>query len=100
MSQVQVADFSQSAMMADEFNLPMFDEDEYRAWTNEWRDMPEFVQEEQRPYAQIVFRFVNAEDLQAFAKLIGQPLTRRTRSAWHPPLQRGANGRKRWVTEP
>lgn len=46
--------------------------------------MPEFVQEKQEPYAKIIFRFENEKDLQDFAKLIGQKLTNKTKSSWHP----------------
>ena len=46
----------------------------------EWVDMPEFVQEKQEPYAKIIVRFDSEEDLQEFSKLIGQPLTNKTKS--------------------
>ena len=49
-----------------------------------WQDMPEFEQEKQEPHAKIVFRFESEEDLQEFAKLIGQKLTNKTKSAWSP----------------
>ena len=68
-------------------------------WTQEWKDMPEFVQEKQTPYAKIIFRFESEEALQEFAQLIGQKLTNKTKSAWHPQLVRGINSNKRWVDE-
>jgi hypothetical protein len=49
-----------------------------------WSGMPEFVQEKQEPYAKIIFRFEDEESLQEFAALIGQKLTAKTKSAWHP----------------
>lgn len=49
-----------------------------------WFGMPEFIQEKQEPYSKIIFRFENAHDLQAFAELIGQKLTNKTKSSWHP----------------
>lgn len=54
------------------------------SWKDEWLEMPEFVQEKQRPYAQIVVRFDSEDDLQEFATLINQKLTRKTKSIWHP----------------
>ena len=51
---------------------------------SEWQQMPEFVQEKQEPFAQIIFRFETEDDLSAFAELIGQKLTGKTKSAWHP----------------
>ncbi len=65
----------------------------------EWVDMPEFVQEKQEPYACIKVRFENQEDLEEFAKLIGQPLTNKTKSIWHPKLVRGINSDKRYTDE-
>lgn len=64
-----------------------------------WVGMPEFEQEKQRPYAKIIFRFASEEDLQEFAEMIGQKLTEKTKSAWHPKLVRGLNSNKRYVDE-
>jgi hypothetical protein len=66
---------------------------------DEWKDMPEFVQERQDPYAKIIIRFETKEDLEEFSKLIGQKLTQKTKSIWHPELQRGINSAKRYVDE-
>jgi len=64
-------------------------------WEDEWQDMPEFIQQKKgKPYAQIIFRFDNEQDLQDFAKLIGQKLTKKTKSAWHPQIERGLNANK------
>jgi len=82
-----------------EVNFLLPSKGSYMSWQEEWKDMPEFVQEKQRPYAQIIFRFANEEDLQEFARMIGQKLTRRTKSAWHPPVIRGLNANKRWINE-
>ncbi|MDH3325875.1 MAG: hypothetical protein OEM38_04055 [Gammaproteobacteria bacterium] len=49
-----------------------------------WDGMPEFVQEKKEPYSKIIFRFENEDDLQEFAELIGQKLTSKTKSSWHP----------------
>jgi len=65
----------------------------------DWGGMPEFVQEKQEPYSKIIFRFANEEDLQEFAELIGQKLTSKTKSAWHPRLIRGINSNKRYSNE-
>jgi len=50
---------------------------------DEWVGMPEFIQEK-KPEQMIKVRFENDEDLQDFARLIGQKLTDRTKSIWHP----------------
>ena len=65
----------------------------------EWKDMPEFIQTKQEPYSQIIVRFRNQEDLDEFAQMIGQKLTVKTKSIWHPALVRGMHGKKRWIDE-
>jgi hypothetical protein len=66
---------------------------------DEWKDMPEFVQEKQEPYAKIIVRFANKEDLEEFSQIIEQKLTQKTKSIWHPELVRGINSAKRYVDE-
>ncbi len=53
-------------------------------WQEQWRGMPEFVQERQREYAKIIVRFKTKEDLEDFARLIGQRLNRKSQCTWHP----------------
>ena len=65
----------------------------------EWKGMPEFVQDKQRPFSQIIVRFRCQEDLDDFSQLIGQKLTAKTKSIWHPRLMRGLNAAKRWDDE-
>lgn len=66
---------------------------------DEWKNMPEFVQEKQEPYAKIIVRFANKEDLEEFSKMIEQKLTQKTKSIWHPELERGIHSAKRYVDE-
>jgi len=58
--------------------------DSKKAAQEEWQQMPEFVQEKQEPYSQIIFRFETEQDLIEFSELIGQKLTSKTKSSWHP----------------
>jgi hypothetical protein len=48
-------------------------------WKEHWVGMPEFVQEDKPPYKKIFLNFRNEEDYKAFAKLIGQNLTEKTK---------------------
>ena len=66
---------------------------------DEWKDMPEFVQEKQEPYAKIIVRFANKEDLEEFSIMIQQKLTQKTKSIWHPELEKGIHSAKRYVDE-
>jgi hypothetical protein len=59
------------------------------SWREHWQDMPEFVQDELKPYAEIRFRFASEAALQDCAARLEQKLTRQTKSAWHPRLERG-----------
>ena len=72
---------------------------EKNGWEEEWVDMPEFIQKKQTCYAQIIFRFDNEKNLQEFAKLIGQKLTKKTKSCWYPFKSHWGNNKKVWVDE-
>jgi hypothetical protein len=65
----------------------------------EWVGMPEFVQEKQEPYAKIILRVRNKEDLELLSKLLEQSFTSKTKSAWFPAIVRGINSNKRYVDE-
>lgn len=68
-------------------------------WKEEWQDMPEFIQEKQEPFSKIIVRFATEEDLNEFSEMIGQKLTPKTKSIWHPKLVRGINSNKRYISE-
>lgn len=59
--------------------------------------MPEFIQEEKKPFSTINIRFRNQEDLDKFAKLIGQKLTPKTKSIWYPEMEKRQRGL--WVDD-
>ena len=64
---------------------------------DEWVGMPEFIQEKKEPFSKITVRFETEEDLNAFAKLIGQKLTPKTKSIWHPHKPHRSGLVRRWV---
>ena len=66
-------------------------------WKEHWKDMPEFVQEKQRPFRQLIIRFDTQEAYDDFARRIEQPLTEKTKSIWHPRLQRNVHETKRYI---
>lgn len=69
-------------------------------WQKEWKDMPEFIQfNKDKPYTQITIRFATKEDLDEFAKIIGQKLTNKTKAIWHPAIERGLTAHKIYVDE-
>ena len=62
-------------------------------------DMPEFVQEDAGPHKKVIVSFRNEEDYIEFATLIGQKMTKKTKSIWYPALAKDANCLKRWFGE-
>ena len=68
-------------------------------WRNHWTGMPEFTQEENGPWKTIPVTFATEEDMADFADLIGQSLTDKTKSTWHPRREITKNYLMRWVEE-
>ena len=64
-----------------------------------WVGMPEFVQENQKAHKTIYVHFRNEEDYQEFAKLIGQILTKKTKTIWYPKNEVTKNSELRWVED-
>lgn len=77
----------------------LFDPDALEPWRAEWVGMPEFSQEDLSPRFQLVVSFASKGDLDDFSRLIGQPLTIRTRSVWHPSAEIGHYANKRFADE-
>ena len=63
---------------------------------DEWTDMPEFVQKKQEPFSKIIIRCETEEDLADLSERLGQKLTAKTKSIWHPKLVRGKHSQKRY----
>jgi hypothetical protein len=53
----------------------------------EWVGMPDFEQEDITSKNRIIVTFRNDEDRMEFGKLIGQNVTEKTKSLWHPKLE-------------
>lgn len=66
-------------------------------WHEHWRGMPEFIQENQMPYKTVYVHFESDEDIEAFGNLVGQRLTRLTRSIWYPEAEINHAFNKRYV---
>ena len=72
---------------------------EPQEWEREWKDMPEFVQEDHTSFRKIVVHFRSPEDVNAFANLIGQKITPKQPSLWYPAQQFRHYANKRYVDE-
>lgn len=64
-------------------NLSLFDDLE-NEWQKEWKDMPEFIAENKKPYQQIIVSFKNFDDVKEFAKRLGITVTPKTDALWFP----------------
>lgn len=65
-------------------------------WDFNWVNMPEFIQEKKTTFSQVLVRFETQEDLDSFAKIIGQKLTPKTKSIWHPYKPHRIENKKVW----
>ena len=69
-------------------------------WTEHWKGMPEYKQENNGPWKTIRIHFRNEEDYNEFAKLTGNThLTKKTKSAWYPKLEITKNALLRWIED-
>jgi len=71
--------------------------EEIRDSKDEWKGMPEFVQEKEEPYQKIIIRFGSKEDVDEFARLIAQKITHKTKSIWFPFKSHWGKTKKEWV---
>ena len=65
----------------------------------EWKEMPEFIQDNQQPIKQLIISFKNWDDYKVFAKIIEQPLTAKTQSVWFPKAEIETYADKCYVDE-
>jgi|TARA_R110001632_G_scaffold22542_2_gene64704 hypothetical protein len=68
-----------------------------KEWREHWVGMPEFVQDDHKPYRTITMKFRRKEDYNNFSTKISQDITERTKSMWHPKLNVTKNLKLRWV---
>lgn len=61
--------------------------------------MPEFVMNDESPQRTLRIHFRNQEDVEDFAKLIGQKISLKTKSIWHPQAQNRIVSDKHYVDE-
>lgn len=65
----------------------------------EWTGLPEYEQPDMMPERRLIVNFRSDADVQAFAKLIGQDITDKTRSLWHPAAEREQHIDKRYKAD-
>ena len=65
----------------------------------EWNDMPEFKHEYKEPVKQLIVSFKTFDNYKLFAKLINQPLTKKTQSVWYPKTEIETYADKVYINE-
>ncbi len=63
--------------------MSFFDENEIQFWKKEWKELPEFSQEELRPLKSILVHFESLNEIQEFAEFFNRKITHKTRSIWY-----------------
>jgi hypothetical protein len=66
-------------------------------WRQHWLGMPEFIQDENSAFRTVTMNFRSKEDYDDFAIKIGQEVTDKTKSIWHPELKVTKNLLLRWI---
>lgn len=90
--------FQKLSFDADRALLGFREQDEINP-NESWQGMPEFEAEDLLPWRSIKVNFKCQEDLDAFAKLIDQKLTDKTRYVWFPRVEPEQYKDKRYVDE-
>lgn len=73
--------------------------DEEQKTPYDWDDMPEFNQTGYEAYHTLNVRFRCEKDLVAFAKLLEQSVSAKTKAIWYPALDSKRNSLLRWMDE-
>ena len=68
-------------------------------WTQHWKGMTEYKQDDNGPWKTIKMHFRNEEDFKEFSKLTGNNLSKKTKSAWYPKLEITKNALLRWIED-
>ena len=87
------------SMDLDEAEKEKYADQVEKEWKKLWKGMPEFEQEENPTYKTIYVHFRTESDYKEFAKLVDQNLSNKTKSIWHPALDRTQNSLLRWVVD-
>lgn len=87
-------------MPKEKLQQDLFNSDDFHNHSSEWKDMPEFIQEDLQPYKSVIVHFENKADLDSFSKLIEQKITYKTKSIWFPKADIADNVSKRYIDGP
>lgn len=79
----------------------LFSFDDANDWRAEWKDMPEFIQEDLTSSIKVIVHFRNEYDFREFEALIGQRLKKNgmTISCWYPEAEKRRYAHLRYEDE-
>jgi hypothetical protein len=84
--------------MPKEQPLKLFDGiEDTEGWREEWKNMPEFIQNDLEPFQSVIVHFENKKDLDKFSELVDQKITYKTKSIWYPKAEIADNINKRYI---
>lgn len=78
--------------------VSLFEKGEW--WEEHWKGMPEFESKDLSPYKSLIVNFETREDMEKFAKLVGQTINLTTRSVWYPEATLDEVAKIRWLSNP
>lgn len=67
-------------------------------WRNEWKEMPEFIQENREAIKRVSISFETQQDIDNFNALTGLNIGLKTKGVFFPPVER--KGKRAYVYEP
>jgi hypothetical protein len=97
-TELEIVKVQPSNGKAEPEQVALFDKGEW--WTEHWRGMPEFEQKDFMPFKTIYVHFENREDMEKFAKLVGQNIHMTTKSIWYPEAELDEVSKFRWIANP
>lgn len=92
---------NEEKVTTDDATISLFSEDEVEKWYDpHWQNMPEYTHEDLSAWKKVIVNFTCREDMENFAKLVGQTVTYQTRSIWYPKAEIGRLITKRYIDDP
>ena len=91
----KVGPFNVALLGIDGFVVDMGEKDTVGGSKEEWDGMPEFDQKDKTAHQTVQLHLFSQEAVNEFAKLIGQPITDKTRTIWYPaqPIEKASDKR-------
>jgi len=67
------------------------------SWRKYWKEMPDFIQENNPSYRSIKINFITSDDYDQFVSLMDQGMGPKTKSIWYPGIKAEKIFKYRWI---